>query len=63
MCLVFSIINLPYFPILVTVLDLPLWSLLLASSMTPCIQGPSSSCSMTTVDPMGKECESLYHCP
>ena len=38
---------------------MPLWTLLLASLMTPCIHGPPSSSCIATIDLVGKESESL----
>ena len=56
-CLVLCVINLSIFVTLM-MYDCPLWSVLLASAITPCIHGPPSSLCMTTEDPIGRESES-----
>ena len=59
MCLIFHVTSLLIFiPLLIY--NLPLWSLLLESSITPCIHGSQSSYCTTTVDPMGKVSECLW---
>ena len=59
MFLMLHVINLPIFFTL-TMYDYPLWSVLLASTVSPYIHGPPCFHCMTTVYPIGKEIESLW---
>ena len=63
MYLVLCVINLPIF-VTFSLYDHPLWSVLLASIITPCVQDPLSSHYTTTVDPIGNNvslCDYHYH--
>ena len=59
MCHVLYIISLPIF-VTLTYYDCPLWFALLPSTITPCVHGPQSSLCTTTVDPVGKDTETLW---